>query len=507
MMRIRALVLAAAAMPLAAEIRLPNVIGDHMVVQSGVPARIFGTGSGGESVTVQFNGQTATTVAGADGKWQVWLAPMQANGNSADMTIAGSNTITVHDVLVGEVWVGSGQSNMQWTVQNSNNSDTEALNANYPKIRLFRVPLKTMPMPQDDVDAKWEVCSPETIRPFSAVLYFFGRNLHKQKNVPFGLIQTAYGGTPAQAWTSKEALEADPALMPILGEWAKVLDNYPAAMDRYQKLLSEWEAKTRGARPSGAQAPRKPAMPMGPGHSHTPSGLYNAMLHPLLKYTIKGALWYQGESNASKIQAPLYRRLFETMIQDWRARWGVGEFPFLFVQLANFAKAGSPDDWVIVQEAQAKTLELRRTGMAVITDIGNPDDIHPRNKQDVSARLALLARHIAYGENIPYTSATPRQVTRETATTGDRGVKIRVWFDHAEGLKTRDGGPVKGFEVSGADGAFAAAEGRVEGASVVLASPSVAMPVQVRYAWASNPDANLVNGIGLPTSVFRGSIE
>ncbi|MEZ5353507.1 MAG: sialate O-acetylesterase [Bryobacteraceae bacterium] len=499
--------LAIAALPLLADVRLPNVIGDHMVLQRGVPVRVFGWASPGESVTVQFNGQTSTTTAAPDGKWQAWLRPMQANATGADMTVAGSNTVTVHDVLVGEVWVGSGQSNMQWTVQNSNNSDAEALNANFPKIRLFAVPLKTMPTPQDDVDAKWEVCSPDTIRPFSAVLYFFGRSLHKEMNVPFGLIRTAYGGTPAQAWTSKEALASDAALMPILGEWAKVLDAYPAAMDRYAKQLAEWESKTRGARGAGTDAPRKPAMPRGPGHAHSPSGLYNAMLHPLLQYGIKGAIWYQGESNANRIEAPLYKRLFETMIQDWRSRWGIGDFPFFFVQLANFAKAGSPEDWVLVQEAQAQTLELRKTGMAVITDIGNPNDIHPRNKQDVGARLALLAKHIAYGERIPYTSAMMRQVTRETATTGDRGVKLRVWFDQAEGLKTRDGGPVKGFEVAGADGTFHAAEGRVDGTTVVVYSPNVAMPVRVRYAWASDPDANLVNGLGLPTSVFRGTVE
>jgi sialate O-acetylesterase len=506
-MRLKSAWLAAAALPLFADVRLPNLIGDHMVLQQGVPARVFGWASPGESVTVRFSGQTVTATTGPDGKWQVFLAPMQANATGADITISGANNITVRDVLVGEVWVGSGQSNMQWTVQNSNNPDTEALNANFPRIRLFSVPLKTHPDPQDDADAKWETCSPDTIRQFSAVLYFFGRTLHKDMNVPFGLIRSAYGGTPAQAWTSKEALAADAALMPVLGEWAKVLDTYPAAMDKYQKALAEWEASTRGSRGNGANSPRKPAMPLGPGHAHTPSGLYNAMIHPLIPFAIKGAIWYQGESNASRIQAPLYRRLFETMIQDWRARWGIGDFPFLFVQLANFAKAGSPEDWVIVQEAQARTLQLRRTGMAVINDIGDPGDIHPKNKQDVGARLALLAKHIAYGERIPYTSATPRQVTRESASTGDRGVKLRVWFDHAEGLKSRDSGAIKGFEVAGADGVFRRAEGRVEGATVVVHSPDVAAPVHVRYAWAADPEANLVNGLGLPTSVFRASVN
>jgi sialate O-acetylesterase len=236
---------------------------------------------------------------------------------------------------------------------------------------------------------------------------------------------------------------------------------------------------------------------MGPGHSHTPAGLYNAMIHPLTPYTIQGAIWYQGESNASKIQAPLYRRLFETMIHDWRRSWGQGEFPFLFVQLANFAKAGSPSDWVLVQEAQLQTLGLRRTGMAVINDIGEADDIHPKNKQDVAERLALAARHIAYGEQLVYSGPRFRQATGE-------GAKMRVWFDSVGGgLKARGGGDLKGFELAGPDGEFHAAEAKVEGATLLVSSPTVTSASKVRYAWASNPDGNLINAAGLPASLFR----
>ena len=491
-----------AGLPLVADVKLPAVISDHMLLQRGTPVRIFGWAEAGESVTVQFGGQTLNTTTPASGRWQVWLSPLKA-GDAGDMKVSGRNTITVSDVLVGEVWVGSGQSNMQWALRQSNNAETEARNATYPQIRLFRVPLKSAAEPQNDVEAKWEVCSPETAPQFSAVLYLFGRDLHRHMKVPFGLIQTAYGGTPAQAWTSKEALGRDASLTPILGEWAKVLDGYPEAFARYQKQMVEWD---KGAK-LGGEAPRKPVMPVGPGHSHTPSGLYNAMIAPIVKYTIKGAIWYQGESNATRVQAPLYQRLFETMIQDWRRNWEQGDFPFFWVQLANFAKAGSGADWVIVQEAQAKSTELKATGMAVINDIGDPGDIHPKNKQDVGARLALIARHVAYREDIVYVGPRYRMATTETATTGDRGAKIRVWFDSVGGgLKSRDGGALKGFEVAGEDKRFYRADAQVEGATVVVSSPDVQQPVAVRYAWAADPGANLINAEGLPAGVFR-SVE
>jgi len=475
-----------------ADVRLPALISDHMLLQRQSPARIFGWADPGEQVTVQFKGQTVSATANEKGRWHVWLAPMEASADGADLKISGKNSITVSDVLVGEVWVGSGQSNMAWSVKASNDPAQEIAAANYPQLRLFQVALTTTPDPQDDVKGKWMVCSPDTIASFTAVGYFFVRALHKKMNVPFAMIQSAWGGTPAQAWTSRRALYADSSLFPILAEWNRALENYPEANERYQRAVAE----AAEARRAGRNAPRIGA-PMGPGHSHTPAGLFNAMIHPLTPYTIKGAIWYQGESNAGKVQAPLYRRLFETMILDWRRAWGQGDFPFLFVQLANFAKAGSPHDWVLVQEAQNKTLELRRTGMAVINDIGEATDIHPRNKQDVGMRLALAARHIAYGEQLVYSGPRFRQATTE-------GAKMRVWFDSVGGgMKARGGGDLKGFEIAGADSQFHAAEAKVEGKTVVVFSPQVTAPVHVRYAWASDPMANLINAEGLPASVFR----
>ena len=487
--------------PLAADVRLPAIISDHMLLQRGVPARIYGWAEPGESVTVQFHGQTVNTTTAGNGRWQIWLNPLNA-GDAGDMTIAGRNTLTVRDVLAGEAWVGSGQSNMEWSLRLANNAEPEVRSANFPLIRLFYVPRKTALEPQDDVEAKWEICTPETVPGFSAILYLFGRDLHQHLKVPFGLIHTSWGGTPAQAWASREALARDAALMPLLGEWSKVLDAYPDAFAKYQKAMAEWD---KAPNKEGAGAPRRPGMPMGPGHAHQPSGLFNAMIHPIVKYTIKGAIWYQGESNASRLQAPLYRRLFETMIQDWRRNWEQGDFPFLWVQLANFAKTGP--DWVIVQEAQAKTTELKATGMAVINDIGEPGDIHPKNKQDVAARLARIARHVAYREDLVYSGPRFLQATTETATTGDRGARMRVWFDSVGGgLKARGGAVVKGFEVAGEDKRFYPADARIEGATVVAASPNVPQPVAVRYAWAPNPDANLINAEGLPAGLFR-SVE
>jgi sialate O-acetylesterase len=472
-----------------ADVRLPALISDHMLLQRGAPARVFGWADPGEQVTVQYRGQTVAATANENGKWHVWLSPMEAASEGADLVIRGRNSITIEDVLVGEVWIGSGQSNMQWTVRNSNNPDREIAEANYSRIRLFQVALTTQETPQDDVKGKWMVCSPEMIANFSAVGYFFSRGLHKKLGVPIGFIQSAWGGTPAQAWTSRKALYADTSLFPILGEWNRVLEQYPEATEKFKAQLASWE--------SNGKSGRRPVPPMGPGHSHTPAGLYNAMIHPLTPYTIQGAIWYQGESNASKIQAPLYRRLFETMIHDWRRSWGQGEFPFLFVQLANFAKAGSPSDWVLVQEAQLQTLGLRRTGMAVINDIGEADDIHPKNKQDVAERLALAARHIAYGEQLVYSGPRFRQATGE-------GAKMRVWFDSVGGgLKARGGGDLKGFELAGPDGEFHAAEAKVEGATLLVSSPTVTSASKVRYAWASNPDGNLINAAGLPASLFR----
>lgn len=487
--RLAAAGLLVCAWPALANVTLPALISDHMVLQQGVPVRIWGKAEAGEKVRVSFAGQNVQTAADAAGKWEAWLKPLKGGGAAAALTVAGNNTIVVEDVLVGEVWVGSGQSNMVWMVSNSNNAEEEIRNARYPQIRLFQVKLQVADTPLEDTEGSWQVCSPDTVGKFSAVAYFFGRDLHRARKTPVGLIQSAWGGTPAQSWTSREALAADPALKYIADEWEAVLAAYPAANAKYEAALAKWKAGSAAER----KARRAPRPPAGPGHQNTPAGLYNAMMAPITPFAIRGVLWYQGESNARPTHAEPYRRLFRTMIEDWRAKWGIGSFPFLFVQLANY-KANP--DWPVLRESQAAALELRNTGMAVAIDIGESGNIHPKNKQEVGRRLMLAARAVAYGEKLVHSGPLFRQLTRE-------GRQVRAWFDFASGLRARNGGPLAGFEIAGADGRFVPAQASIEGETVVASSPSVPEPVALRYAWADDPVCNLVNGEGLPASPFR----
>ena len=477
-----------------AAITLPALISDHMVLQQGAPVRIWGKASPGEAVTVKFQRHSVSTKASTDGAWEVFLAPLRP-GVSGVLRVEGDNAIAVRDVLVGDVWVASGQSNMVWPVERSNDPEREASAAKYPKIRLFKVKLKTSDKPLDDVEGEWQVCSPESVSSFSAAGYFFARHIHQQLRMPVGMVQSAWGGTPAEAWTSLDALKAEPALWFYLNNWDEVLANHPAEKARYEHRLGEWEKTAAAAKSSGKQPPRRPRAPRGPGHQHAPATLYNAMIAPLEPFAIRGAIWYQGESNANQAQGHLYRRLFQTMIQDWRAKWGQGGFPFLFVQLANFARTGETSAWPELREAQTTALQLRNTGMAVTIDIGESDDIHPKNKQDVGLRLALAARSVAYGQELVYSGPLFRQVTRE-------GGMLRIWFDHVGGA-LRATGALRGFVVAGADRVFVPAEAKIDGKTVVVSSPKVSDPVAARYAWADDPQNNLQNAEGLPASPFR----
>jgi sialate O-acetylesterase len=470
-------------------VKLPSLISDHMVLQQGMPVRIWGTAGGGESVRVEFQGQSVTTAARPDGKWEAWLRPLSAAG-PLEMSISGT---VIHDVLVGEVWVGSGQSNMEWILQNTRDHDAEIAAANYPLIHIFHVKKVVADEPMADVEAKWEVCAPGSIPRFSAVEYFFGRHLHQALHVPMGLIESDWGGTPAQSWTSKEALAADPSLKFIADAWEKALADYPAAKQRYDQQLAAWNENAAKAKAENRQLPPRPRAPDGPGHQDTPAGLYNGMIAPLTPYAIRGAIWYQGESNATEAHAYKYRRLFADMIEDWRNRWGEGDFPFLFVQLANYK---SNQWWPVLRESQTETLRLRNTGMAVTIDIGESNDIHPKNKQDVGKRLALAALHIAYGKSLDYSGPAFRQAAPE-------GGSIRVYFSHADGMQARGGAAIAGFTIAGADGNFVPAEAKIDGDTVVVWNTQVAAPATVRYAWADDPVSNLVNQAGLPAGPFR----
>jgi sialate O-acetylesterase len=480
-------VMAAAALP--AAVKLPAVISDHMVLQQGMPVKVWGTADPGEMVKVDFQGQSVSVKAAENGKWTAWLRPLTAAG-PLEMNI---NSLTLHDVLVGEVWLGSGQSNMEFRLATAVNHDEEIARADYPLIHLFQVKRAVTEQPQDDVVGSWQVCSPATVKGFSAVEYFFGRHLLGNLHVPMGLIESDWGGTPAQSWTSRQALDSDPALKFVGDEWTNVLGRYPEAKARYDVQLATWNTAAADAKAQGKTPPNRPNPPAGPGHPNTPSGLYNAMIAPLTPYGIRGVIWYQGESNASEAHAYKYRRLFGAMIQDWRNQWNEGDFPFLFVQLANYK---SNVYWPVLRESQTETLRLANTGMAVIIDIGESNDIHPKNKQDVGLRLALAARALAYHQPIEYSGPMYQAAAPE-------GSAMRVYFTHAEKLAAAGGGEIAGFEVAGPDGKYVPAQAKVDGGTLLVSSADVIAPAAVRYAWADDPVANLVNQIGLPAGPFR----
>ncbi len=485
------------ALPVGAEVTLPGVLTEHMVLQRGLPVHIWGKAQPGEAVAVSFRGETQQTKAGDGGRWSVYLAPGEGGG-PFELTVKGANTIAFKDILVGDVWVASGQSNMEFKLRQGDHAEAEIAAARYPKIRRTLISRKVADFPQDDAVAQpWVAMEPETAANSSAVAYFFARHLQqKEGGVPIGIIESFWGGTPVESWMSLHAIGEDAALMPIFAGWAKSLDAWPAVEAQYQKRLESWNDTMAKNKAAGGQAPPKPGRPeTGPGGAYTPAGLYNAMIAPLTPYPIKGAIWYQGESNANANPngASLYARAFQGMIRDWRRAWGEGDFPFLYVQLANYRANPS---WPELREAQRETLSLANTGMAVTIDIGNPANIHPTNKQDVGLRLALAARAVAYGEKLEYSGPLFRQALREAGG-------MRVWFEHTGGGLTAKGGALKGFEVAGADRKFVPAEGRIEGGSVVVTAGAVAAPMYVRYGWADNPDCNLYNTDGLPASPFR----
>ena len=482
-----------------ADVRLPAVISDNMVLQDGMKATIWGWAEPGEQIMVSVNWhnmQWAVT-ADKDGMWMFKMNPPKVGG-PYKMTIKGKNTITIQNILVGEVWIASGQSNMQWPVKQSDNAEQEIAEANYPEIRLFTVERKTAEKPQSDCTGSWVSCSPETVPGFSAVAYFFGKELHKELNVPIGLIQTSWGGTPAEAWTRWQILETEPDFAPILQRYADAVAKYPEAKNNYELKVIEWKEASAKAKAEGKKPPQRPREPFGPGHHHSPAGLYNAMIAPLIPYGIRGATWYQGEANAGR--AYQYRKLFPTMIKNWRNDWGQGDFPFLFVQLANF-KAVKPEpsesDWAELREAQLMTLSLPNTGMAVIIDIGDANDIHPKNKQDVGKRLALWALAKTYRKKLEYCGPLCKSMEVE-------GNKVILHFEHVGGgLVACGDGPLKGFAIAGADHKFVWANAKIAGDTVVVSSDKIAEPVAVRYAWADNPVCNLFNKEGLLASPFR----
>jgi sialate O-acetylesterase len=453
-----------------ADVALNNMFGDHMVLQQGIRNRVWGKADPGEKVTVTLANQTHSATADADGHWEVMLDAVQEYGGPWSLTIKGNNTVTFNDVLIGEVWVCAGQSNMQWSVNASNDADLERAAAHFPEIRLISVPQVGTQEPQWNFNGSWKACSPETVGNFSAVGYFFGRQLHQTLGVPVGLINNAWGGSAAEAWVNREKLAED---------------------GRFEKLLARWEQTEK------EKADDKGLM----NGNHRPANIYNGVLKPSIGYGIRGAIWYQGESNAGR--AYQYRDLFPYMIKTWREEWGLGDFPFYWVQLADFRdeKAEpSESDWAELREAQTMTMDaLPATGEAVIIDIGEGKDIHPKNKQDVAKRLTrwALAETYAVG-GIPCHS--PRYASMEKD-----GSKIILSFDHVDGgWRPFDVPRPIGFTIAGADKVFVNATATIrEDGRIEVSADGVNDPVAVRYAWADNPVCNMFDGAGLPLTPFR----
>lgn len=480
-------------LPLYGAVRLPILFADHMVIQRNEPVHVWGDASAGEKVTVTFREKQKVTTADTLGRWSVQLPPGEAGG-PFDLVIKGENTITLSDVLVGDVWIASGQSNMGFSLREARNAEHEIATANYPQIRLMNVKQRYADYPQEDLvlTSPWSLCTPASARDFTAVGYFFAREIQSREHVPIGIIESAWGGTPAEAWTSMHALSQDAALMPVFSAWSAMSDNESVTRREEDKERKEVEQKYGPQEDENLRLPWHPVF-----NSWAPASLYNGMIAPLTKFPIRGVIWYQGESNTDVLRYRVYGRLFQTLIQDWRAAWTQGNFPFLFVQIANY-HTGPDDHWPEVREAQRQALQLANTAMVVTIDIGDPQNIHPTDKQDVGYRLALAARAVAYHEHLEDSGPLYHSMSRDGAT-------LHLYFDHAdEGLMMK-GQQLQGFEIAGLDGKFVPATARIDGATVVLSSPSVEKPTQARYGWSGDPVCNLFNKAGLPASPFHTS--
>lgn len=548
------------AQPLFAKVKLAGIFGDHMVLQRDQNVPIWGTAEPGEIVAVTAGKVNGKVTAGTDGKWMVRLSGLPVSTQSIEVTVQGKNTLVLHDVLVGDVWLCSGQSNMNLGFTADASSKEELPKSDHPLIRLFMVPKEpTMtlrtdlpPLVDGTTVGRWLVCSPQTIVQngwggFSAVAYYFGRDIQAFTGKPVGLIDACYGGTSVQAWTSAEAYQAVPTLKHyadeneklrqdfaknpnyyqevVISEWKAGVEKWKvehkAIWDAYQVTFQKWESENKKSMAEKGWGPPKPnepgpKMPRDPSTSKdVPINLFNGMIAPIIPYGIKGAIWYQGENNAGG--APDYSILLPLMIKDWRTRWGVGDFPFLIVQLANFGenKPEAPvSQWALFRESQAKIAAEPNNGLAVTVDIGEPKDIHPRDKWDVGNRLSLVARKVAYGDSVVFSGPTYKSQSID-------GNKIRLSFDNIgqgltigvpplhfhPGLPRPDASSLRGFVIAGDDKKFVAATATIDGNSVVVSSEQVPNPKTVRYGWAESPDCNLYSKEGLPAVPFRSEVQ
>ncbi len=529
--------LAGAFLPVVADVKMPGIFGDHMVLQQEMKLPVWGTADPGEPVTVTVGGESAQTTAGSDGSWRVELPALPNGSPPTTMTVAGKNQVTFQDVLVGDVWICGGQSNMQFPLREDYTA-ADAMAKADPQIRYIYVALKNTLDPQADIaGGKWIVCTPKDAGRCCAAGYFFARELRTKYPRPFGLIDSNAGGTRIQEWTSIDAQRKVPELKHYADDYdalkaafPQASAEYPAKLAAYKDalakwqqevgttynpLLAAWKAQADQAQKAGTPLPPRPVpavpMPAEPVPPEgkagvTPAGLFNGMIAPLIPYAIKGALWYQGESNAGTSLAE-YRAALQALIGDWRQRWGEGDFPFLIVQLASY-KASA---WPIIRECQLETARMvPKTGLAVAIDIGDPGGpIHPIDKLDVGLRLARAAEHVAYGENNVYSGPLYDSMKIE-------GSSIRLSFTQvgsglvigsapwvAPDQKPIPADRLRGFAIAGADKRWFAADATIDGNTVVVSSPQVPQPAAARYAWANAPKCNLYNKEGLPASPFR----
>jgi sialate O-acetylesterase len=480
-----------------AEVRLPNVLSDHAVLQRDQPIHLWGWATPGAHLTAHFHDQTEIGNANELGKWSIYLKPEAAGGPYVLSLTGDGPQKQIDDLLVGDVWFASGQSNMEMPMSgfpptaHLKDAVKEIAAARNPKLRLLVVAHKASDIPQNDTEGNWTECTPDTAKNFSAVAYFFGRDIAAKEDVAIGLIDSTWGGTPADSWISLNMLGSDPQLLPAFASRATFADLQTDVDARRAAEKREDDA----AKAAGRAAPYHAWHPYET--SWMPAGLYNGMVAPFTPLSLKGILWYQGETNSSHDRARYYDTLFAALIGDWRSHFAQGNLPFLYVQISSFNSPG--EDWGLVREQQRRVLSVANTAMVVSLDVGEAGNVHPPDKQTVGARLALAARAVAYGEAVPYCGPTFREATIETSADG--AVSMRVWFDHGQGLSFR-GKPSSGFELAGPDHHFIPAQATVDADTVMVSAPGLPQPMYVRFGWNGVVTDSLYNGAGLPASTF-----
>jgi sialate O-acetylesterase len=479
--------------------QLASIFTDHAVLQRERPVPIWGQSKPGEKVEVTFGSHSVTATANESGRWSATLPAMPASSEPRDLTASSpGRSVTKADVVVGDVWLAAGQSNMERSVQRIETPAEEIARATAPLIRHFNVRQVVAERPTDELGGEWVVCDPKTVGTFSAVGYFFAKEMTEALGVPVGIINASYGGTRIEAWCDPDLLASHDGFAGVRERWIKAAADYAGKAGAYGAALAKWQREAELAKARGIRfTVRQPGQPEGaPGHRQTPSGLYNGMIHPLVPYSLRGFLWYQGESNVDRPEE--YAELFPALINSWRGKFGQGDLPFYFVQLANFKGLKPGQDWALFREVQSRALALPETGMAVTVDIGDPEDIHPKNKKDVGRRLSLIARKRLFGQAVTDQGPTLQEAKKE-------GQSIRLSFANADGLRST-GESVAGFELAGEDGIYHGAQAVLEDHAVVVSSDLVENPLVVRYGWHNTPTIALFNESGLPMTPFQHAL-